>query len=255
MVEHEIRWAAHQLDGCAVVRPEGELDPITYRGFGEDLAEFAMRLPRAVIVAVDDLRVWAEPLLTIFANVWMRVGERPGVPILLVAEDPEVRGLYERSAVRRFVPVHDSVTAAVAAADRPASHRHDTLTLARTDDCARRARRFVDEACRNWQVMEVFADAELVVTELVENALAHSRAGTEISVRVELRQDLLTVAVRDDDPREAVLHEPLPGETHLYGLHVVARLAHAWGCAPRVPTGKVVWAALPTGTEAGRQFG
>ncbi|WP_067649536.1 ATP-binding protein [Nocardia harenae] len=79
--------------------------------------------------------------------------------------------------------------------------------------------------------------------ELVENAVRHG-AG-DVGVRLELRAGGLTVAVSDADPHPAVLREPAAGEVRAYGLHVVAHLARAWGCAPCWPSGKVVWATLP----------
>ncbi|MCM6777961.1 ATP-binding protein [Nocardia sp. CDC159] len=245
--EHEIKWSVHRLRGCSVVRPVGELDATTYRGFGDDLVKFTLDLPRAVIVVADELVVRAEPLLTAFANAWMRGNDWPGVPILLVVQDSGNRRVFECSAIRRFVPVYASVIAALRGAEEPPLRRRMSITLVRTGNCAQRARRFVDEVCEEWKIVQVRSDAELVTTEFVENSLRHNRVGTDLSVRLELHQDLLTVAVGDDDPREAVLREPLPGDTRLYGLHVVARMARAWGCAPRWPVGKVVWAALPIG--------
>ncbi|WP_280181591.1 ATP-binding protein, partial [Nocardia farcinica] len=109
--------------------------------------------------------------------------------------------------------------------------------------------RFLRELCRAWGVEHAEADAELVVTELVENALVHGRG--DLDLRVELRPDALTVAVADADPHAAVLREAPPGRMRRHGLHAVAAIARAWGCAPRWPSGKVVWASLPIAVAPG----
>ncbi|MBF6133660.1 ATP-binding protein [Nocardia otitidiscaviarum] len=230
-----------------MVRPHGELNPATYRNFSDDLVKFTVEEPRAVIIVLDDLRVTSEPLFSVFASVSMRVGDWPGVPILLVVELDLRRAVLRSSAIRRFVPVFATVIAAIDSLDNPPLRRWATLDLTPTGDCAQRARRFVDDICQRWNIAAVRGDAQLIATELVENSFLHGRSEADIRVRLELRGDLLTVAVADADPREAVLREPGPGGLRFYGLHVVARLSRAWGCAPKWPIGKVVWATVPVG--------
>ncbi|GAB0102448.1 hypothetical protein JMUB6875_14160 [Nocardia sp. JMUB6875] len=87
----------------------------------------------------------------------------------------------------------------------------------------------------------------LIATELVENSFLHSRVPGGMQLRLELRDDRFCVAVGDNDPHEALLREPGVGGSRHYGLHIVARLASSWGCVPRRPAGKVVWAVLSTG--------
>ncbi|NNH72023.1 ATP-binding protein [Nocardia uniformis] len=238
-----IRWERNVRQGCSVVSPHGELNARTYRQLSDDLVKFAMDEPRAVIVVLDDLRVDGEPLLTAFSSARMRVGEWPGVPIILVVESANRRQWLESSAIRRFVPVFDSVSAAVHTVDAPL-RRRARFDIGRAGDCAQRARRFVADTCDRWGATDIRGDALLVVTELVENAFLHARDDSDIRLRVEWRDDLLTIAVADSDPREAVLREPGPGSARHYGLHVVARLVRAWGCAPQIHGGKVVWARL-----------
>src|SRR4051794_34746217 len=61
-----------------------------------------------------------------------------------------------------------------------------------------RARRFVEDPCRRWRAAELAADAALVISELVTNAVRH--AGTEVRVALELRDGRLTVSVHDRGP-------------------------------------------------------
>lgn len=242
----EIRWERAERAGCSVMRPHGELNAITYRQFADDLVEFAMAEPRAVIIVLDDLLIADEPLLTAVSGAWMRVGEWPGVPILVVVGSASRRARLESGALRRFVPVFATVSAAEDAVDTPL-RLHACLNLVPAADSAQRARRFTTDVCDRWEVSDVLGPALLIVTEFVENAFLHARGTGDIQVRLELRDDLLTVAVADSDPRAAVLREPGPGHPRFYGLHVVSRLARAWGCVPRSRGGKVVWATLDTG--------
>lgn len=234
-----------------MVRPSGELAVASYRDFTDGLVKFAIDEPRALIVILDDLRVATETLLTAFSSAWMRVGEWPGVPILLVSYSPQQRNWLQASAVHRFVPVFADLPMAVRAVREPPVRRRTTLKLVSSGDCGQRARAFTSATCVHWGISEIRSVALLVVTELVENAFLHSRIESDILVRLELRDELFTVAVGDADPKEALLCEPGVGPRH-YGLHLVAGVARAWGCAPRWPSGKVVWAALPVGARRDR---
>ncbi|WP_378730781.1 ATP-binding protein [Nocardia brasiliensis] len=206
-----------------------------------------MDQPRALIVMVDELLVTEDLLLTVFTTAWMRIGDWPSVPILLVAESPAYRKRLRHAVIHRFVPVFATLSAAQAAVDTQPKRRRACVDLALTANSAQQARRFVDEVCDRWSLPETRADARLVATELVENAYLHADIRDDITLRLELRDELLTVAVADADPGEAVLREPSAGPRPYHGLHVVARMSKAWGCAPRWPSGKVVWATLGIG--------
>ncbi|WP_280272489.1 ATP-binding protein [Nocardia wallacei] len=241
-----IGWTRTDFENCSIVRPRGELTGVTYRRLRDDLVKYAVDQPRAVIVAVDDLVIPADPLLTAFTSAWMRIDTWPTVPLLLVAQSEQQRERFRSSCVDRFLPVFATVAAALDSLVEQPSRRRTSLSLARSPACGRRARRFVTETCERWSIPELRGDACLVATELVENSLIHANSHDDMEIRLELRRNLLTVAVSDSDPREAVLREPGPGADFSGGLHVVAEITRAWGCAPRWPQGKVVWATLRT---------
>lgn len=241
-----IGWTRTEFENCTIVRPHGELTGVTYRRLRDDLVKYAVDQPRAVIVAVDDLRIPADPLLTAFTSAWMRIDTWPTVPLLLVAQSREQRDRLRAGCVDRFLPVFATVTAALDSLVEQPGRRRTALSLARTPACGRRARRFVTETCERWSIPDIRGDACLVATELVENSLIHADSSDDMEIRLELRRHLLTVAVSDTDPREAVLREPRPGADFSGGLHVVAGITRSWGCAPRWPRGKVVWAMLRT---------
>ncbi|WP_157513941.1 ATP-binding protein [Nocardia concava] len=231
-----------------MVYPRGELTAAGYRNFSDTLVKFAIDEPNAVVVILDDLLVGVPDLYTAFRSAALRVGEWPDVPIHLVAHAQTRRDWLRRSAVR--LPIFADVSAALRAAGGGSQRHRATLELAEAAECGQRARTFVEEICVRWDVPEVRVDALLIATELVENSFLHSRVPGGMQLRLELRDDRFCVAVGDNDPHEALLREPGVGGSRHYGLHIVARLASSWGCVPRRPAGKVVWAVLPTGRWA-----
>lgn len=103
------------------------------------------------------------------------------------------------------------------------------------------ARRFIARECGDWVTPDLIVDAELVVTELVENAVRHGR--TDCEVTVELSERGLRIAVRDRSrslPRRVSRPATEPGGR---GLLLVERLSQAWGFELD-DTGKTVWALL-----------
>ncbi|PSR66869.1 hypothetical protein C8258_18510 [Nocardia sp. MDA0666] len=231
-----------------VLEPDFTLDAGTYRQFSDGLVKFIVGQPRAVIVCLDHMTVASEAVLTAFTSARLRTSNWPNVPILLAAESEEARRRLERSAIRRWLTVHSTVAAAIAAAGEPPIRRWVARTMALSPFTGHRARRLIDEVCAEWDLGEISEAAQIIVTEFIDNVDLHGHftGVPDIDVRLEYREDLLTIAVADPDPREAVLREPAPGSAgrRLHGLHIVAEMASAWGCIPRWPTGKVVWATV-----------
>ncbi|MFI6040341.1 ATP-binding protein [Nocardia sp. NPDC051321] len=242
--ERAIEWNKAELAGSFVLRPVGELSASNYRVCTDELTKYALEQPRSLIVVVDRLRIGSEPLLTAFSSVAMRVNTWPGTPLLLVCGSAPRRERLRTGAISRFVPVLESVAAALRAAHAPKTHHRVTLEIAATAGAAQRARRLISEVCTAWRLAQVRVPALLVGTELVDNAYRHARGTDDLRLRLELANGMLTVAVYDSDPREAVLSEPGTRDAREGGLHRIARMSVAWGCAPRWPIGKVVWAAL-----------
>ncbi|MFI5620454.1 ATP-binding protein [Streptomyces sp. NPDC051567] len=86
--------------------------------------------------------------------------------------------------------------------------------------------------------------AELLVTELVTNALVHTGQGAEVSVS--LAATRLRVEVRDYATRRPRPYVPTVDDgTHGRGLVLVEALADTWGVdTPPLGRGKVVWFEL-----------
>ncbi len=127
---------------------------------------------------------------------------------------------------------------------RPARADRDEQFVLRPDPrAAAAARRVVRSTCTLWDLEELTLDAALlVVSELVTNAVVHTRS--QVTVRLRLRPDRLLVEVEDQDSRLPVLQEH-DGSDALggRGLPLVDALSARWGSEP-CPAGKVVWAEL-----------
>lgn len=100
-----------------------------------------------------------------------------------------------------------------------------TEDLPRTPDSVATARRMV-HAHTSMLAPQQRADAELMVSELVTNALEHG-IGT-ISLRIDMRPDGLRVEVSDAGD-VALKPSPTPGADGGWGLRIVETLADAWG--------------------------
>jgi serine phosphatase RsbU (regulator of sigma subunit) len=120
----------------------------------------------------------------------------------------------------------------------------ERLCLGDEPDAVPRARRFTAAALIAAGREALVSDAELVVSELVTNAILH--ASTPIVLTVASAADAVRVEVRDnrrDRPvRALVSTEAMTGR----GIALVEALSVRWGVDP-APDGKVVWAELAEG--------
>ncbi|GGO97600.1 ATP-binding SpoIIE family protein phosphatase [Wenjunlia tyrosinilytica] len=102
---------------------------------------------------------------------------------------------------------------------------------------AGRARRLVRRALRRWDLPELIDATELLVSEVVTNAVRF--AERPITLRL-LRTDVLRCEVGDDAPQLPRMRHAAPSDEDGRGLYLVSRVAKRWG-ATRLSTGKVVW--------------
>ncbi|MGW2618640.1 SpoIIE family protein phosphatase [Streptomyces sp. NPDC001500] len=104
-----------------------------------------------------------------------------------------------------------------------------------------RARAAVREQLHGWGLGSLADTAELMVSELVTNAVRHSRR-RHVALRL-VRGDTLLCEVEDDDHELPNLLSAGPGDEAGRGLRVVSALAREWG-ASRTADGKSVWFEL-----------
>lgn len=135
----------------------------------------------------------------------------------------------------------------------------DELALGDEPDAVPRARRFTAGLLRGRVSADLVPDAELVVTELVTNALLHAGPPVRLrirglpgpGVRIEVADPSRTAPIRALATRDAMTGR---------GLALVEALGHRWGLEPAPTGGKVVWCELVPGTAdsaggAGRDAG
>ncbi|MFE2938353.1 SpoIIE family protein phosphatase [Streptomyces sp. NPDC059255] len=108
-----------------------------------------------------------------------------------------------------------------------------------------RARRLVRDRLLGWELPGTVVDtAELMVSELVTNAVNHARSH-RVVLRL-VRTDALLCEVLDDEPAPATLLSAGRSDEYGRGLRVVSALAREWGSSSSAH-GKTVWfeQALP----------
>jgi anti-sigma regulatory factor (Ser/Thr protein kinase) len=107
---------------------------------------------------------------------------------------------------------------------------------------AARARLFVRDTFDAWGIDgEVRDDCQLLVSELVTNAILHARSGALVSI--EQHQRVLRVSVCDASAAPPVVRNCRPDDLAGRGLVLVARLSRRWGVDADAE-GKCVWFEL-----------
>jgi serine/threonine-protein kinase RsbW len=86
--------------------------------------------------------------------------------------------------------------------------------------------------------------ADLIVSELVTNALRHANPGeSQVGLRLEATEAWLRIEVQDMDPRMPQPRIPGPLDDSGFGFVIIDSLADKWGVR-ETEEGKAVWAQL-----------
>jgi histidine kinase-like protein len=121
---------------------------------------------------------------------------------------------------------------------------------------AKTARRFTRSTLGRWGLDPLADDAEVIVAELVANALCHGcvgsgggdrdpeRGDTRIGLRLFRRSGEVMCAVLDPSDTPPVLRAPNYETECGRGLQLVDALCDVWGWSPVAGRGKAVWAIL-----------
>jgi serine phosphatase RsbU (regulator of sigma subunit)/anti-sigma regulatory factor (Ser/Thr protein kinase) len=104
------------------------------------------------------------------------------------------------------------------------------------------AREWVRGTLATWGLEPMVELAELLVSELVTNALRHANGPIELTAL--LLDDVVTLGVSDADQPLPRLRKAKEGDEGGRGLQLVAMLSARWGARPTAE-GKVVWCELP----------
>ncbi|GHE44716.1 hypothetical protein GCM10017673_53550 [Streptosporangium violaceochromogenes] len=123
------------------------------------------------------------------------------------------------------------------------------------DPCpARTARDFTAAALRSWRLESLIDDTDVVVSELVTNAVRHGVGGAgdprrpqDVRVVICHTERWVLCVVTDPSDQGPCLREPDYEAESGRGMHLVQGVSQMWGWAPLATRGKAVWAsfALP----------
>jgi anti-anti-sigma regulatory factor len=221
----------------------GQLDLTTAAQARTALYKVLAEQPNAIVLDLAGLTVVDDVALTVFAAFNRAAAAWPGCPVILCTQDPAVVADLTRMAVSRAIPVYpDRASAVLAAAQRPAPRRF-AARLGGTAAAAWTGREIVAQACETWRLPGVIDDAQLIITELISNAVRHAKGDLHLLVVLRDRHLHLSVADASTEQPRRILPDPDSGEGGR-GLLLIDAVALAWGSSP-TPDGKVVWATLP----------
>ncbi|WP_435228316.1 ATP-binding protein [Streptomyces sp. Tue6028] len=119
--------------------------------------------------------------------------------------------------------------------------------LQRDPTSVRRARKLVLAQLEAWSLTEPADTAELLVSEVVTNALCHTRGPLRLNLQV--RGSRLRCEVEDTDPAGPVRRFVDVDDEGGRGIELLDLLTDAWGTSDTA-TGKTMWFELRTHAEA-----
>jgi serine phosphatase RsbU (regulator of sigma subunit)/anti-sigma regulatory factor (Ser/Thr protein kinase) len=123
-----------------------------------------------------------------------------------------------------------------------------TLDLPSDPAAVARARRYTSETLAAWGLEELSFSTELVVSELVTNAIRYGKGPIQLRL---IRHDRLTCEVFDAGSTAPHLRRARTFDEGGRGLLLVAQLAERWGTR-HTREGKVIWAELALPAERSR---
>jgi anti-anti-sigma regulatory factor len=237
----EVRHLVESGQSYPVVRLIGVLEAGTTQHVRAALLDALARQPEALIIDVCDLAVPDRTAVSVLSDVARETTDWPDAHLVLCA--PEGDKVWQQLGF----PVWPSPAEALKALG-PADPSHQlSLDLQPVIGAARRSRELVTEACTRWKLPELTGPASIVVTEMVNNVVAHAR--TPMTVLLALRDGNLTVAVRDRSTTVPRFHGPVePTSYGGRGLLLIDSVARRWGNLV-LDDGKVVWAILHSEDE------
>ncbi|MFD9214593.1 ATP-binding protein [Streptomyces sp. NPDC059544] len=113
--------------------------------------------------------------------------------------------------------------------------------LPRTPGACGQARSAVCSTLADWGLDQLADTAELLVSELVGNALLHAYGSLSLTV---VRREVMCFQVRDGSRKLPQLRPAQTTDEFGRGLRLVDLMASKWGADP-TPWGKEVWFELP----------
>jgi Stage II sporulation protein E (SpoIIE)/Histidine kinase-like ATPase domain len=141
----------------------------------------------------------------------------------------------------------DDIAMLIARLRRLPADNYASWTLAPKLTSVREARSVLAEPMKRWDLEDLIPTTELLVSELVTNAVKYSRG--EVTLRL-VNEKALVCEVLDSSGALPRLRQANSEDESGRGLQVVRQLSRRWG-ARRTPAGKVVWCEQPLPGSAG----
>jgi ABC-type transporter Mla MlaB component len=238
----EVRHRVATDQAFPLVQLAGVLDRETAPEMRSALLDVLAGQPEAVVVDVTDLSLADPAAVGALRDLREETAAWPAARLALA--DPREPDRWRSTGW----PVWPSTSEAFGALGRPDHDRRLALTLQPAVGAARRSRETITEACDRWERSELAGSACIVVTEMVNNVVAHAR--TPMVVLLAARSEGLAVAVRDESAVvPSFTGAPAPTAYGGRGMLLIDSVATRWGSLP-LAQGKVVWALLSAGKDA-----
>jgi len=219
-----------------VVRLTGVLDAATAPTVRIALLDVLAQQPEAVVVDVSGLSLPDPAAAVVLREVERETADWPAAHLVLAA--PAGDGVWKSAGL----PVWSTPGSAIAELGEPDRDQYLSQNLEPVVGAARRSRELVTEACGRWDLPDLAGPSCIVVTELVNNVVAHAR--TPMTVLLARRGELMSVAVRDQSATIPRFDGPVaPTAYGGRGLLLINSVADRWGSLA-LRGGKVVWAIL-----------
>jgi hypothetical protein len=135
----------------------------------------------------------------------------------------------------------DDIAVLIARLRRLPEDSHAAWTFAPAPTAVREARAVLAEPMKRWDLEDMLPTTELLVSELVTNAVRYSTG--EVTLRL-VNEKALVCEVLDNSAALPRLRQANGEDENGRGLQVVRQLAKRWG-SRRTPGGKVVWCEQP----------
>jgi anti-sigma regulatory factor (Ser/Thr protein kinase) len=218
-----------------------------YRDVSEELdrcVETALaESPRGVVFGLPNSVADTVPAeLDVLASSGRHMRDWPPTPVVLSCRDPGTAALLAGRPNSEYLIHSTSILKGWTQImnTEPVSTAH--LRLDPTPLAPRTARNFLTLTCLEWGLTLSMATAELVISELVTNALQH--ASTTMEVILGTDQSRLRIGVRDWNPAPPSTRATDLESVNGRGLRLVSALSQHTGALPTKDGGKLVWAVL-----------
>lgn len=237
-----LTWLLDEDATAVYVRLDGTLTRRSATRLGTVLRKLLLDRGR-IVVDTTAVRVQWPTGVSIFPTTLTTAGGWPTARMVLVDGSGATARVVRAAGIATEVPLVADPAAARAALERRPRRVRRATEMPPDGIAPAFARALVRAACEDWDLDAADGGAELVVNELVSNAVVHAGGRPVLVLTHDDRG--LTVAVRDASVRTPAV-PPDPGPGAALGLRVVAQLSEHWGVTPH-GDGKTVWALLRPG--------